>query len=421
MTSPAAHNLAAVDRPLGLRARADIERTVVQFSNQTTYVLRDPVTLEMIHLSEEENYLFESLAQPTTLSSLKREFEKKFAPRQVTHDALQQGINQLYSEGVLLSEATGQGRELYERGAKRRRSERLQSLLQLLSFRLGSIDATNLIEVVYRVVRALFSLPGLALALAAMFYAGWILLTQWTDVVAKLPRVNDLARPELWLIWVLTFVVVKVIHELAHATTCQHFGGRCHEIGVLLLACVPCLYCDVTDIWKLPNKWQRIAVSAAGMIVELVIASAALIAWWYTQSGLLNVWCLSVVIVCSVGTLLVNCNPLLRYDGYYILSDLLEVPNLAGRSRGLWSAKLRAWLVGESSKDDPLLSRSQQRGLLVYALLAKVYLTLVLLSIFVVLLNWARPYRFENLVYTLGLITLVGIFLRPLGWLWGEC
>ena len=236
--------------------------------------------------------------------------------------------------------------------------------------------------------------------------------------MARLPSLVELAQPGYWLLWLATIVTVKIIHELAHAVTCKHFGGRCHEIGVLLLAMIPCLYCDVTDAWRLSSKWQRIAVSAAGMIVEWVIASLALIVWWHAQPGLLQTWCLSAAMVCSIGTLLVNANPLLRYDGYYILSDLVEVPNLAGRAQGLFPHALLRWLLAEPRREDPLLSPRQRRGLLIYAISAKIYLTLVLLGIFAVLLASARPYRLENLVFSLGVVAVAGLLFPPLAGIW---
>ena len=418
MTAHSAHNLSTVDRPLGLRARNDLEQVAVNFAQQTTYVVKDPLTLELLHLTAEEYFLFQSLQSSTSLSELQKEFEREFAPRRISPAALQQGINNLYAEGLLLSETSGQGQELLQRGQQRQRKERLQSLLQLLSFKIGSIDATQIVDRLHRSICWVFSTPTLLLAIAIVLYAVWVLLSQGNELASRLPGLNELARPENWLLWLATFVVVKVIHELAHAVACQHLGGRCHEIGVLLLACVPCLYCDVSDIWRLPNKWQRIAVSSAGMIVEIVIASAALIAWWYTQPGLLNTWCLSLVLVCSVGTLLINANPLLRYDGYYILSDLVEVPNLAGRAQGLLPQKLRRWLLAEPPSIDPLLTQTQRRGLAVYAVASRIYITLVILSIFAVLLAWARPYRLENLIYTLAVVTIFGILARPLIAVW---
>jgi len=412
------HPNSAVDRPLVVRARPDVQPARTHFSGQAAYVLKDPLTLELFHLTPEEFFLFENLMQSFSLKGLQQAFEARFAPRRITLQQLQQGVNQLHGQGLLISEAAGQGCQLRERAAQRQRSERLQSVLKLLSFRLGSIDATRLVDRLHGRLQGIFSWPVRLAVLALLGYALLILLGHGGEILASLPSLVELSQPRHWLMWLTTIALVKVLHELAHALTCKHVGGRCHEMGVMLLAFLPCLYCDVTDVWRLPSKWQRIAVSAAGMVAESVVASLALVIWWHTQPGLLQTWCLSVVMVCSVGTLLVNVNPLLRYDGYYILTDLVEVPNLAGRAQGLLPAALRRWLLTESRSDDPLLSPRQRRGLWVYAVAARVYLTLVLLGIFVVLLTWARPYRAENLVYTLGVVTVAGMCFRPLSGIW---
>ena len=409
---------ATVDRPLLLRARSDTQVTPVQFSGQTAFVLKDPLTLEIFHLTAEEFFLFEKLKQPVALKSLQQAFQARFTPRQISSEQLQQGVNQLYRQGLLLSEAAGQGDELRERADRRRHTERWQSCFKLLSFRVGSIDATRTVDGLYKISRSFFTFPSLVFVLCLFAYALSILLGHGSEALDRLPSLAELSQPRYWLLWLETIATVKVIHELAHAVTCKHFGGRCHEIGLLLLAMMPCLYCDVTDVWRLPSKWQRIAVSSAGMLAELVIASVALIVWWHTEPGLLQSWSLSVVIVCSIGTLLVNANPLLRYDGYYLLSDLVEVPNLADRARGLLPATLQRWLMAEPAPQDALLSVSQRRGLGVYALAARVYMTLVMLAIFIALLAWASPYRLENLIYTLGVVTLAGMLFSPLMGVW---
>ena len=406
-------NLSTADRPLAVSSRGDVQAVAVQFSGRSAYVLKDPLTLELFHLTDEEHFLFRSLKELTSLSCLRRGFERRFAPQRISNEALQHGINQLHRQGLVVSDAPAQGHELYEKGVRRQREQRWKNMLRLLSLRLGSVDATRIVDMLHALLFWIFSWPVLLTVLGLLGYAGSILLGQASEVATRLPSLAELAHPKYWLLWLATIAVVKVVHELAHAVTCQHFGGRCHEIGVLLLACMPCLYCDVTDVWRLPNKWQRIAVSAAGMLVELVIAAAALIAWWHTQPGLLHTWCLSVVIVCSVGTLLINANPLLRYDGYYILSDMIEVPNLAGRAHGLLTDALRRWLLGDQQVADPLLSPRQRRGLIFYAVAARLYLAFVILSIFVVLVAWAAPYRMENLVYTLGIVVLAGMIVQP--------
>src|SRR3954454_20195602 len=118
-------------------------------------------------------------------------------------------------------------------------------------------------------------------------------------------------------------------------------------MGVLLLVMTPCLYCNVSDSWMLPNKWSRAAIGAAGMYVELCIASIATFIWWFiAQETLLNQVCLSTMFVCSVSTLMFNANPLLRYDGYYILSDVTEIPNLRQKATGILGRKAGEYCLG---------------------------------------------------------------------------
>ena len=122
---------------------------------------------------------------------------------------------------------------------------------------------------------------------------------------------------------------MKVIHEFGHGLSCKTFGGEVHEMGVLLLCFSPCLYCNVSDAWTLPSKWHRIIISFAGIYVELMIAAAATFVWWNSPSATFaQHLCLSLMVVCSVSTVVFNGNPLMRYDGYYVLADWLEIPNL---------------------------------------------------------------------------------------------
>ena len=406
------------NRPLSLRSRPDVQLAETAYAGQPAYVLKDPLTLELFQLTAEEFFLFQAAKVRTTLGRMRQEFERRFAPRRITESALQEGLSQLHARGLLVSDAKGQATEILERGNKRQRQERLQGLLSLLSIRVGSIDATRLLDGLYRRLNWLFSIPMLVLFVSLAIYAARIAVGNRAELAASLTQLGQLGQPRYWLVWLATIAGVKVVHELAHALTCLHVRARCHEIGVILLAFVPCLYCDVTDIWRVPGKWQRIAVSAAGMLAEVVIAALALIAWSITEPGLLNLWCLSVVVVCTAGTILINANPLLRYDGYYILADYLEVPNLASRAQGLLSEKLKCWLLNQPPREDSLLAPKRRRAVLVYAIAAKLYLTVLVVLIFAGLIALARSYRLENLVYTVGVITLAGMLVAPVLGTW---
>src|SRR2546423_9600415 len=164
---------------------------------------------------------------------------------------------------------------------------------------------------------------------------------------------------------------------------CKHFGGEVHEMGFMLLVFSPCLYCDVSDAWRFPSKWKRVAVSAAGIVVELVLASAATIVWWYAQPGVVQLVALNIMIICTVNTLLINGNPLMRYDGYFIFSDLMETPNLWQRSREVLRRITSDWLGASRAvlgPDDPLIPASKPPWLAIYAVLSKIYLSMVFVA-----------------------------------------
>jgi hypothetical protein len=170
--------------------------------------------------------------------------------------------------------------------------------------------------------------------------------------------------------FMMAVAVTKVVHEFAHAGACHALGGRCREIGVLLLLGIPCLYCDVSDAWLMSRRRDRMLVSAAGVIAEWIIAAIAVCVWAITPGGWLHDVSALIVVVASVSTLLVNGNPLLRYDGYYLLSDWTGVLNLSATA----STALRqfaAGCLGESAHKSS--HESLDRWLVVYALASGVY------------------------------------------------
>ena len=140
---------------------------------------------------------------------------------------------------------------------------------------------------------------------------------------SKLPGFYQFFTPSNALLLAATLGVAKVFHEFGHGLTCKHFKGECHEMGVMILVLTPCLYCNVSDSWMLPSKWQRAAIGAAGMFVEVVLASICTFVWWFTEPGLLNNLCLNIMFIASVTTLDLQREPaaavrrLLHPGGHY--------------------------------------------------------------------------------------------------------
>ena len=170
----------------------------------------------------------------------------------------------------------------------------------------------------------------------------------------------------VWLAGILA--TAKILHELGHALTCIRLGGQCRELGLMLLVFTPCLYCDVSDAWTFSNKWRRIAVSAAGIIVEINLAAVAALLWCFSPIGLVHALAFNVMVVCSVSTLLFNGNPLMRYDGYYVLADLVEVPNLAEQSRAVLARAAAFLFLGIRQPRDSVSRRGEARGQLLLGL-----------------------------------------------------
>jgi putative peptide zinc metalloprotease protein len=294
--------LSSIDRPLMLRLRPDLVAVPVEMAGARTWVVQDPLTLEHFQFSAEEYALLDMLRQPASLAELQREFARQFPPQTITPQSVWGFLSRLHESGLLISDAEGQGRELSERAQKERFRQWAFAWSQLLCMRFRGLDPDRFLTGAHERLSWLFSRTMLAAVTLMMLYAASLVVGHFGEFRARLPELSALVDPRN-LVWILLAIGgVKVLHELGHAMACKHFGGQVHELGLMLLVFSPCLYCNVSDAWRLPSKWQRILVSSAGVLVEMVIASAATIVWWHSQPGLVNLVALDVIIVCSVST-----------------------------------------------------------------------------------------------------------------------
>jgi putative peptide zinc metalloprotease protein len=174
----------------------------------------------------------------------------------------------------------------------------------------------------------------------AWIYSSWMTMVGMTMIAFGLAAVvagwdrlvvsqNQIFSPTGQLSLFVSWVVLKVIHELSHGLVCRRYGAPVGDAGLMFIVMLPIAYVDVTAAWRIRSRWQRIHIAAAGMQLELYVAAIAAIVWSSTAPGILNQLCANLVLMAGVTTLLFNANPLMRFDGYYILTDLLEMPNLA--------------------------------------------------------------------------------------------
>jgi putative peptide zinc metalloprotease protein len=233
-------------------------------------------------------------------------------------------------ESGLIETETGNSAARREEQHKQQRKQQLVSWLNPMMLRIPLFDPDRIMTRLENLLGFLVSPAGLLIWLVVVITGFFQLLIHWDEFFTE--RVNSFSATDfVWI--VLTSVVLKIIHEIAHGVVCKKYGGRVKSCGILMLLMIPMPYVDVTSSWRFPGKWQRILTAAAGMLAELFIASIACFVWASSAPGPLQYHAGNVIITATLLTLLFNINPLMRFDGYYMLSDWLEIPNLATHGR----------------------------------------------------------------------------------------
>jgi putative peptide zinc metalloprotease protein len=401
-------------RSIGLRKRGDLDVTRQVYQGQAWFVVKDPISLHYFRFRPEEYALLEMLDGDASLERLKDDFEARFPPRRITVDELARFVATLHRSGLVIGDRPGQGPQLFERRRQRKWKEWVAWISNVMALRFRGIDPDWLLEKMNPWLGWIFSpaaiLAGLAFAASALL----LVLVNFETFRSKLPEFNQFFAAGNWLYLAIALGVTKVIHEFGHGLSCKYYGGECHEMGVMLLVFTPCLYCDVSDSWMLPNKWKRAAIGAAGMYVEVVMAAVATYLWWNSHAGVFNQICLDVMFVSSVSTILFNANPLLRYDGYYILSDVLEIPNLRQKANSILGRIASHWCLGIKQPEDPFLPQRKLGWFALYAVASSLYGWFVSLSIFLFVWNVFKPYRLQVLGQILAGAALWGLVIRPM-------
>ncbi len=171
----------------------------------------------------------------------------------------------------------------------------------------------------------MFHPAAIMISLLTMVIALVLLVTEWDKFAVSAQAVFSTSN---WIWMLVAWVVLKIVHEFAHAIVCKRLGGTVKETGIIFILFAPLAYVDVTSSWRFQSRWRRIAVAVAGMYIELLIAAICLIFWTYTRNELVAYHLINVIMMASISTLLFNANPLMRFDGYFVLADFWGVPNL---------------------------------------------------------------------------------------------
>jgi putative peptide zinc metalloprotease protein len=397
---------------LQVRLRPDLVVQPQFYEGMTHYVIKDPLALKYFRFKIEEYFLLQQFDGKQTLQDVKKAFERKYRPQTISIEDLTRFVAQLHEAGIIQIDSNEQAKVLIRRRKKNKWRKVWSFLANILFIKIPVIDPERLLTRMYPFFRWIFTPAFITVSVTSMLLAVGLVGSNWKTFYDKLPDFQSFFN--WWTImsfWVC-LAVVKIIHEFGHGLTAKHYGGEVHEMGILFLVLTPALYCDVTDSWLLPNKWKRIWISAAGIYVECFLASIATFVWWYSTPGLLNSLAMATMFICSVNTILFNANPLLRYDGYYVMADWLEIPNLRIKSTQFFAYLIQEKVLGLEIPVQSYLPKSRRYLFVTYAVASYIYRWFVTFAILWFLSQILKPYKLESVSYLLAagaLIPLAGM------------
>jgi putative peptide zinc metalloprotease protein len=359
-----------------LRSHVRIHRH--HYRGELWYVLEDRVSRRMHRFNPSAYYAIGLMDGRRSVQEIWDAAATRFGDDAPTQDEMIRLLGQLHSADVLQSEVTPDVAELLRRAKKGARKTWKQNLLSPLALRIPLIDPDRFLERWLAWYRPLFGWWGFLLWCAVVGSAAFTAAQHWPELSKDFSD-RVLAPQNLLLMW-LTFPLLKLCHEFGHACATKAWGGEVHEMGIMFLVLMPIPYVDATAATAFRETRRRVLVGAAGMVVEVFIASLALTLWLEVQPGVFRAVLYNVMLIAGVSTLFFNANPLLRYDGYYILSDLIQIPNLRSRAQQYLAYLVETRLFGLKLPESEA-TRGERRWFVFFAIASFLYRTFVMLAI----------------------------------------
>ncbi len=352
-----------------LRSHAHIHRQ--SFRGDVWYVMQDRQSGRFHRISPAANLIVCLMDGRRNVAEIWALACKREPDDPPTQDETIQLLSQLYGADLLHGDVSPDVIELVDRSTTQQRRQMMSKLRNPLAIRVPLFDPDRFLNVTMPLVRPIFTvwgflawlgLLGSALVLATLHYASLA-----NDIVTQAVAAQNL------MLLALVYPAVKLLHEMGHGYATKAWGGEVHEFGLMFLIFVPLPYVDASASAAFPEKWRRAIVSGAGIMVELTLAAVAMIVWVNAEAGLVRGLALNLILIGGISTVIFNGNPLLRFDGYYIFQDLIEIPNLLSRANRYFFYVVQRYLFGAHTVESPATHPGERRWLLGYSILAGIY------------------------------------------------
>jgi len=348
-------SLISVPARIGFRLRRDVlwHSHKQSHSAELVWIAEDPLTRKLFRCGNQEYRILEWLNSDSTPESIQARFDSEFAPQSIELQQIRDLVMKCNQSGMLrpiyflkqdtISSVTirkpSSGNLSGTAVANPLQSKEVPWFLALVRWLAGmvgkltqvqvSLGAPNrLLESVAPKLGWLYSTVAVRIWLGLLGLAGCLIAMQWELFWSELPSLQSLRSPALLVGYGAIFVSTRFIHELGHAVVCKRVGASCKDAGFIISFGMLCPYVDITDSWKIGSKKHRIGIALAGIYTECVLASASAMVWLSTHPGWIHEAALQTLLVCTATTILFNANPLMKYDGYFVLCDLLNTQNL---------------------------------------------------------------------------------------------
>ena len=317
-----------------------------------------------------------------------------------TQDEIVKLLANLHASDLIQCNVPPDTSELFARYERAQRTKIKQYVKGPLLIRIPLTDPDTLLGRLGAATAPLFGRLGLIIWLSVVALAGILAASYWSDITHY--WTSRALAPYNLLLLVLTYPVVKGLHELAHGLAVKRWGGEVHEMGIMLLVFMPLPYVDASSSSVFRDKHQRMLVGAAGILTELFLAAMATFVWFFVETGTVRDIAYDIMLIGGISTLLFNGNPLLRFDGYYVLADAVGIPNLAQRATRYYAYLVQKYLFGVADVRSPVGAPGERPWFLFYGSASTVYRLFILVSIVLFL---AEEYLFIGVL--LGLLAVL--------------
>lgn len=358
-------DLAIRDLPQArLHVRPEITFRFEDFRGTPNCIIDDPTTGKFYRTGEREYHFIRLLDGSRTVGEAVSMLATK-AKEDALNDVEAAGVIRWLIENDLVTTPEASRADLLFEKAGEKQKHKFRQFTNILFMKIPLFNPDRWVKQLEAPFHRWWGVPFFILW-CCVITAGLLAVGLNNEKIVESSR--GIIAPDNWFWLGATWLALKVLHELGHAISCRFHGGNVPEFGVFLVLFAPLTYVDATASWRFSNKWKRMSVGAAGIYTELFLGATAAIIWANTDQGTLNYVCFNIMVLTTVISFLFNANPLMRFDGYYLLSDFVEIPNLYGRSTHSLLVFCRKYLIGIDKLELPDMTDRTEWILLIYGI-----------------------------------------------------